>query len=416
MSISSRPKMRQQGLTLPLVAVMIVVLFLLAALAIDVGVAYTARTTAQHAADAAALAGAYTWQKRSDLTGQPRVDAAFRDGSAVANSYKVLGQQVNIDSSANSYSACLTADNIICVDEAKRRVTAVVAVPVETYFGKVFTSLLQVRVVANAEAAPNAAGEECIKPIFVSNDAISNVELEPTGPGKSATGEDYRAKCMKAYENNTVIFNENGELTDWAKSYIDAQADARNKIANPDVCTGQSGCPIEILTKETSPNPSQVGIVDFSAGQGNGAYDEALVACTMGGCLQECPGAKRMFQCSDESVGLKTGVTWGQLDDLAPLIDYARNKYIDLGNYENVYSSVTDTSHSIVTVVVWDCRQVLENGTTSEGQILGLAKIFMNSLEHKNTNAFLIDAAKCNVNGPVTGGGVVPIRLVNVNE
>ena len=48
----------EKGMTLPLVAVFIVVLFAFAALAIDLGILYTARTSAQHAADAGALAGA----------------------------------------------------------------------------------------------------------------------------------------------------------------------------------------------------------------------------------------------------------------------------------------------------------------------------------------------------------------------
>ena len=38
-------------MTLPLVALFIVVLFAFAALAIDLGILYTARTSAQHAAD-----------------------------------------------------------------------------------------------------------------------------------------------------------------------------------------------------------------------------------------------------------------------------------------------------------------------------------------------------------------------------
>ena len=43
----------ERGITLPIVAVFIVVLFGMAALAVDLGIVYTARTSAQHAADAA---------------------------------------------------------------------------------------------------------------------------------------------------------------------------------------------------------------------------------------------------------------------------------------------------------------------------------------------------------------------------
>ncbi len=46
----------ERGVTLPLTALFLVVLFVFAALAIDLGIAFTARTSAQHVADAAALA------------------------------------------------------------------------------------------------------------------------------------------------------------------------------------------------------------------------------------------------------------------------------------------------------------------------------------------------------------------------
>jgi hypothetical protein len=52
---------RESGLAIPLLALFMVVLIVLMALAIDVGMLYTARTGAQHAADAGALAGAFTY-------------------------------------------------------------------------------------------------------------------------------------------------------------------------------------------------------------------------------------------------------------------------------------------------------------------------------------------------------------------
>lgn len=410
----------EKGITLPLVAVMIVVLFMLAALAIDLGVAYTARTRAQHSADAAALAGAYMWSKRPDLTGTPLVEAAFRDASAVGNSYNVLGHQVQITTSASSYSTCLTGVNMVCVDEPKRRVTAVVQVPVETYFGKFFTDLLNVRAVANAEAAPNATGDQCIKPIFISNDAISRIPLVPTGSGGKPTNTDYQTKCQQAYDAGQVIFRQAGDkwqLTDQTESYIGLQQNFVSNISDPRTCFGSAGCPLPILTKDNTPNPSQVGIVDFSEGQGNGAYDGALVACTMRGCLQECPSAKPMFKCNDSNIGLKTGISSGQLDDLLPVIDYAQDTYNGAADYTNG----TDTSKSIVTVIVWDCRQPLVNGTQSNAIIAGIAKVFMNRMDlggaqKTNVNSFLISAGPCGSGGPSVGGGPVPVRLVNVDE
>jgi uncharacterized membrane protein len=69
-------------------ALFIVVLFAFAALAVDAGVLYTARTSAQHAADAAALAGASTFGFPSGGT-QPT--DAYNYAVSVVQKNKVLG-------------------------------------------------------------------------------------------------------------------------------------------------------------------------------------------------------------------------------------------------------------------------------------------------------------------------------------
>jgi len=416
------PVRSQRGFTIVYVAIFILVFFIMAALAIDLGVAYTARTSAQHAADAAALAGAYTFVTNPLLTGSDRVQTAFTDGAAVAGSYKVLGTQVNITASSAASETCDTAtENTICVDEGKRRVSAVVAVPVQTYFGKILTDLLRVRVIAHAEAATNAAGDRCIKPMYISNDAITNA---PLGGGTKPKAEDFLARCLAAGSgpNPTTIFDINtGELTQWAQDYIANQKSKTSWIGDPSECTG-SGCPIELLTKSTSPNPSQVGIIDFSEGQGNGGVDEALVKCAMERCLQECASPKPLFQCGDNVIGQKTGTTWGQLAPLDDFIGGGTSKYVDSGTYDNggAYES---SSPAVVTMMVWDCRQGISNGTQddvvlpSTPIIKGVVQVFINKVAKDNagtTNAFLVGGGSCsggtsNSSGP----GAIPVRLVN---
>src|SRR5574340_1778889 len=92
---------RQRGMTLPLVALFIVVLFAFAALAIDLGILYTARTSAQHAADAGALAGAFVF------TNSPNPAAATVANAAVSTAVqnKILGQSLT----AADFGAPLTA-------------------------------------------------------------------------------------------------------------------------------------------------------------------------------------------------------------------------------------------------------------------------------------------------------------------
>src|ERR1043165_4940654 len=87
--VSSR-RGRERGITIAMLAIFIVVLFIIAALAIDVGVLYTACTSAQNAADAAALAGAYTFLNPN--ASQP--SAAQNAAIHIAGQNAILGQSV----------------------------------------------------------------------------------------------------------------------------------------------------------------------------------------------------------------------------------------------------------------------------------------------------------------------------------
>src|ERR1051325_3916433 len=100
----------EKGMTIAMVALCIVVLFAMAALAVDLGVLYTARTSAQHAADAAALAGAYTFLSPT----APHPGSAQNAAVATAAANAILGTPVAI-----------TTGNVT-VDTATRRVTVTV--------------------------------------------------------------------------------------------------------------------------------------------------------------------------------------------------------------------------------------------------------------------------------------------------
>ena len=109
----------QRGMTLPMVALFIVVLFAMASLAVDLGLLYTARTSAQHAADAAALAGAFVFYDNPTLTSAEytaqataaAVSVGNRDDSSGNPQFMVLGKPITV-----------TTGNVN-VDTTKRRVT-----------------------------------------------------------------------------------------------------------------------------------------------------------------------------------------------------------------------------------------------------------------------------------------------------
>jgi uncharacterized membrane protein len=81
---------RERGMTVPMLALFIVVLIFMAALAVDMGLLYTARTSAQHAADPAALAGAFTFVTNPTASSSDATSAALT--SATENS--ILGTPV----------------------------------------------------------------------------------------------------------------------------------------------------------------------------------------------------------------------------------------------------------------------------------------------------------------------------------
>jgi Flp pilus assembly protein TadG len=126
-------------------------ILMLLGLSIDLGIAYVSRTSAQGAADAAALAGAYSYMK-NPANPTPRTDAVL-----FANQNKILGQQVNISTSNVALPACLGGH---CVS-----VTIPFTAPV--FFARMFgRQSLPITVRATAQAGTSSSGAYCLKPIF----------------------------------------------------------------------------------------------------------------------------------------------------------------------------------------------------------------------------------------------------------
>src|SRR3989454_12514359 len=81
----------EEGFVLVVVAALLVALIGFLALAVDIGVLYSARTSAQEVADAAALAGAFTF---INDTQSPQPQTASSDALQVALHNSILGQPV----------------------------------------------------------------------------------------------------------------------------------------------------------------------------------------------------------------------------------------------------------------------------------------------------------------------------------
>src|SRR2546422_9515932 len=146
---------KQKGFVLVVLALLLVVLIGFLALAVDVGILYSARTSAQEVADAAALAGAFTF---INDTQSPQPQTASDNALQVAINNSILGQPV------------AAADVNVNVDYANRRVTVDVQSTRKTYFARALgVQTADVGVQAVAEAAKYSTGSACIKPWFIPN-------------------------------------------------------------------------------------------------------------------------------------------------------------------------------------------------------------------------------------------------------
>src|SRR5258706_14281358 len=92
-----RARDREEGYSLVIIAALLVVFLGFTALSVDVGVLYSARASAQRAADAAALAGAFVFVTRTDLneTTTPKQSDVIKENAIKPPATnKVLGATV----------------------------------------------------------------------------------------------------------------------------------------------------------------------------------------------------------------------------------------------------------------------------------------------------------------------------------
>ncbi|HKW68585.1 MAG TPA: Tad domain-containing protein [Terriglobales bacterium] len=153
----------QKGSIVAMTAILMVALIAILGLAIDFGTAYTARTFAQHAADAGALAGADTYAQYSPAT----TAMATADAQAAAQQNKVLGQPLTASNVTVSFPAAPPGFDRVRVD---------VNTTVPTFFLRVLGSKWnQVTIGAHAiaEAAPGTVGgTTCLRPLWITQKSL----------------------------------------------------------------------------------------------------------------------------------------------------------------------------------------------------------------------------------------------------
>ncbi len=175
----------ERGATIVLVSLTVAGLLGMVALAVDVGMLFTARSEAQRAADAAALAGAGSLIERPDEVAGP-AEAEQR------------ARNIAIDYASQNNVRELMAEvrpEDVQVDLARDRVTVTVRRvgerdnPVGTFFARIFGTV-GVDIAARATAAVELANAgTCMKP-FTIPDAWEDLD----GDGKYDAGEPYVAE------------------------------------------------------------------------------------------------------------------------------------------------------------------------------------------------------------------------------
>ena len=400
----------EHGYTAFLIISMLVVFLGFAALSIDVGVLYSARASAQRAADAAALAGAFVFVTRGDLdeTTTPKQSDVIKENAIkTAAQNKMLGAPVSIG----------TGD--VFVDSANHRVTVDVTQSQATLFARILgenSANIHARAIAEAVTTANATG--CLKPFFIPNTALSLLDPCTTcwGPDNTAgTADDPVTRHVLVDKVGTTF-----QVTDWAKQQI-RDSTAANGL-NQFVLKPQD--PHQAL------RPGDFFLIDMQ-GDDNVKIQQSIATCLIGAsCL------------TDYSIltGNKVGPVKSGIKDLIGC-PATPDSYIGPGRYQHAGTpaTISSTSRSLVACPVWDVCYAsfgtppqgfcptgdVPGGTNPRVVIVGFALVFIEGLQTGGT----IDCNGNDVVGRIinisacgaSGGGIdpgetgpfgTPIRLV----
>ena len=353
---------REEGFALVAVALMLIVLLGFVALAVDTGVLYGARTSTQEVADAAAMAGAFTFIN-TPAASQPATATTHALGVAVNNS--VMGKP-------------LTAGDVtVTPDVDNRRVTVSIKTRQSTYFAKALgLNSADISATATAEAARYATGSACAKPWFLPNTALNG--------GSVCTDQCNPTKLL--IDPNTK------EVTAFGLSKIGQQ----------------------ISVKPQDPSgalsPGNFFAVQFSGSDGADDYRDDIASC-------DSP----YLRCGDR-VSIKPGNMVGPtLQGVEMLIgNPARFTFIQPGQYERQSDGkMFDISENVIVLPVWSsCGTDFCPSATVKGQlqVVGYAAVFVEGISGENVIARLLGVSSCGpLIEPATGGTTlsIPLRLVN---
>ena len=391
-------KTRQKGSIVAMTAILMVALIAILGLAVDFGTAFTARTFAQHAADAGALAGADTYAQYNPATQA----MATANAQTAAEQNKVLGQALTGANVTVSFPAAPAGVDRVRVD---------VNTTVPTFFLRVLGqkwSQVTIGAHAIAEAAPGATGgTTCLRPLWITMKSLLNGSCTNPAPNPG---------------DPIVLWDGGGNGNGGNKGGASLCESNQNSGNSP-------SCPA-----------SQWGLIDpVSLGYPVSDLSSWVLSCN-----------SVQINCGT-TMGPKTGATVGDVghgqpppiqtligqngignNDWAWYPDPTTGAYI-AGEYTYVPgtapNNVFSSSPAVVTMAIWDNCSANGydpiNGSTQTIPISGFAQIFLDQINPNGNNKritaqFISMTNACSGNGGggsnvASGPGAVPVRLIHTD-
>jgi len=422
----------ERGQTIILVAVSILSLLAMGALAVDVITLYVAKGQIQHAADAAALAGAKAFVE-STVTSVPPTDPSFATLQTIAQNIACpdatctsgyVGQALTQNPVSGSPAVISSHAYDFTIPGNPRITVSLKRTGLPIFFARIWSSTLaSVSATATAEAynptpsavnaSPIPIAPQCVKPILVSNSAPGDWQASgiPVPFINFATGAiDFPGTAPGGFIGQEVILNFNSSCPGPAKCvpYLRQQVSGPHNFCSS--CAGATDYEQSIACCDGT-------VYDFSQ-----CGDSAEGAATTNNAVGTGTLTQSATQCLIHATGTGLGVGQDALD----INDFLTKNdpiQIQAGSYSQSKLGVAanapiSTSDSIITLPIYQTVA----GTL---YITGYLQVFVNSTNDSVSNpaggdldVTILNVAGCRgatpANPSISGGGVtpVPVRLI----
>ena len=338
----------EKGYVIVTTAMLLVVLLGFGALAVDVGLLYSGRSSAQRAADAAALAGAFTFVVSPSA---PQPSTAYDQAMSAALVNNILGTP-------------LTAPEVtVNIDIANERATVEITHTEDTFFARVLgRNSVELKVKAVAETSIDAVATFCAKPWFVPNTVVSELSA-----------------CDACAQGELLV--EDGEVTPFAGPKIGMSFSI--KPSNP----------------QNAMQPGQFYAVRMNDSAGGNDYRTNIASCS-----QDVITCQQTYTLEP---GNMIGPTIQGVNDLT---GSPPDTYMCVGEYQDSLGNISNTSRSLIIAPLWETcnldgfcpdNRLPDGGATAQISVAGFALLFVDGTQGNDVNAHLLGVFGC---GSTAGG------------